>query len=68
MTGYVQITKWEYYGQLAVPTGQVRDTPQGREAEFIQITGRHPERKVWLRKEEIAFPTTTTSSTSNPRR
>jgi hypothetical protein len=54
MIGYVKIIKWELYGHLAVPTGKVRDTPECREAEFIQISGDYSERKVWLRREDIA--------------
>ena len=53
MVGYVKIIKWEHYGRIAVPTGQIRDTPHGTEAEFLCISGNNPERKVWLRREEI---------------
>jgi hypothetical protein len=48
-TGYVHIKRFDLYAEKAVPTGKV----EGDKAEFLLLTGRHLEGKVWLRREEI---------------
>jgi hypothetical protein len=53
-TGYVIIKRYDLYQQKAVPTGQTRETNGVTEAEFFLISGDNPERKVWLKRDEIS--------------
>lgn len=52
-TGYVNIKRWDLYQEKAVPTGAKREVDGEVEAEFFLISGKNPERKVWLRRTEI---------------
>lgn len=47
--GYILIKRYDYYGNPAIPTGNV----EGDKAEFLCIVTSNPERKVWLQREEI---------------
>lgn len=52
MTGYVEIKRFDHFGEYAVPTGKVK----GDEAEFILLNCQHGEHKVWLKREDITYP------------
>ncbi len=38
---------------VCVPTGETRDTGNGIEALVILLTTNYPERKVWIRREDV---------------
>ena len=48
--GYITIRRFDLYGEKAIPTGRV----EADKAEFLLISGQNPERKIWLRREEIS--------------
>jgi hypothetical protein len=48
-TGYVTITNFTHYGNIAIPTGKV----EGERAEFLLVYSPHTERYVWLTRNEI---------------
>lgn len=47
--GYITIKLFTHYGDIAIPTGKI----DGDKAEFLLVYSRHPERHVWLRREDI---------------
>lgn len=48
-TKYIKIKRFDYYGDIAIPTGNI----DGDKAEFLCIYTRNSERKVWLSRSEI---------------
>ncbi len=52
-TGYITIKRYDLYQEKAIPTGSVRETNGIKEAEFFLISGNNPQRKVWLKRQEI---------------
>lgn len=51
--GYVRIKRYDLYNTACVPTGNVREVDGEKEAEFFLISGNNPERKIWIKRNEI---------------
>lgn len=53
-TGYVTIKRWDLYQETAVPTGKIREVDGEKEAEFVLVSSKNLNRKVWLKRTEIS--------------
>ena len=51
--GYITIKRYDLYQEKAIPTGNVREVDGEKEAEFFLISGNNPERKIWIKRNEI---------------